>query len=177
LESANIVPPQELRGDAVSANGQCEWDRKKAFINLYKHGVSFEEVSLVFSEKPPSGYGILYDDPTDDGTGLESFWGIDIRDKVVARLGGKGCVIVKIDREHVRSGRVRLISVKKASEKEVMKAIRAHEINSSVSVLLRVETALLRRHISATKHPEIVAEVKRRIRAYENIRYMSSIKW
>jgi hypothetical protein len=88
LESANIVPPQELRGDEVSDNGQCEWDKKKAFINLHKHGVSFEEASQIFEETLPHGYGVLYDDPTDNGTGLESFWGVDIRDKVLGRLPG-----------------------------------------------------------------------------------------
>jgi hypothetical protein len=175
LESGDFVVPQELRGDEVSVNGQCEWDKKKAFINLHKHGVSFEDASLVFEESPPPGYGILYDDPQDNGFGLESFWGIDIRDKVVARFGGKGCVIVKVDREHVSSGRVRLISAHLVSEKDVVRAIRDHEINSSVSVVLRVEADTLGRYLGVSKTPEIEAEVKRRIQAYENIRYLSSI--
>jgi uncharacterized DUF497 family protein len=172
LVSNDVPTLQELRGDEVSKNGRCEWDKKKAFINLYKHGVSFEEASLIFEDNPPSGYGVLYDDPSDDGLGLESFWGIDIRDKMVARLGGKGCVIVKVDREHVHSGRVRLISVRKVSEKDVMLAIRDHEINSSVSVVLRVEAALFGKRMWASSGPKMVEGVQQQIQAYENIRFL-----
>jgi uncharacterized DUF497 family protein len=173
LESGDFVPPQELRGDAVSANGKCKWDKKKAFINLYKHGVSFEEASLVFGGKHLPGYEVLYDDPTDDGSGLEGFWGVDIRDKMVARLGGSGCVIIKVDREHVRSNRVRLISVQKVSEKDVMRAIQAHEINSSVSVTLRVEAATVGRYLRPSS--VVQAKVEQIVQAYENIRYLSSV--
>jgi uncharacterized DUF497 family protein len=175
LESGDFGVPQELEGDAVSDNNQCEWDKKKAFINLYKHGVSFEDASLLFEETPPPGYEVVHDDPTDEGIGLESFWGIDVRDKMVARLGGKRYVIVKVDREHVDSGRVRLISVWKVPEKAVLKALKDHNLNSAVSVVLRVEASVLRRHVSASRNPEILAEVDRRIKAYENVRYLSSI--
>jgi uncharacterized DUF497 family protein len=175
LESGEVGVPQELLGDDVSANGKCEWDKKKAFINRYKHGVSFDEASLVFAERPPAGYEVLFDDPHDKGSGLDSFWGIDIRDKMVVRLGGKACAIIKVDRNHVNSKRVRLISVQRVSEKEVMKALQAHSVNSSVSVVLRIEAAMLRRHLVVSENPEIAAEVKRRIQAYENIRYLSSI--
>jgi uncharacterized DUF497 family protein len=175
LEAGDVGCPAELKGDAVSHNGQCEWDKKKAFINLYKHGVDFETASLAYSDDPPSGYGVIYDDPSDDGTGFESFWGIDIRDRVIARLGGNGYVMIKVDRDHVKSGRVRLISVQRVSEKEVLKAIQAHEINSSVSVLARVAVASYPRKPSTFRNPLIRAEIDRRIQAYENVRYLSSI--
>jgi uncharacterized DUF497 family protein len=175
LEAGDITPPLELQGDEVSLNGQCEWDKKKAFINLYKHGIGFETASLVYSPSPPSGYEIIYDDPTDDGTGFESFWGIDIRDKVLARLGGNGCVMIKVDRDYVNSKRIRLVSVQRVSEREVLKAIREHEVNSSVSVMVRVAVASHPRKPALFKNPLIKADINRRIQAYENIRYMASI--
>jgi hypothetical protein len=175
LEAGNVVPPQELRGDAVSNNGQCEWDKKKAFINLYKHGVSFEDASRAFEPASPPGYGIIYDDPTDDGTGLESFWGVDIRDKVLVRLPGGACYMIKVDREHVHSGRVRLISVQRVSEREVLRALQAHEVNSSVSVLARVAFASVASSPSNRRSPVIRADINRRIKAYENVRHLSSI--
>jgi uncharacterized DUF497 family protein len=170
LVSDDVPTPQELRGDDISKNGQCEWDKKKAFINLHKHGVSFEEASLIFEANPPAGCGVLYDDPSDDGTGLESFWGIDIRDKVIGRLPSGACFIVKIDREHTNSSRVRLVSVRRVSEKDVVQAIRNHEANSSVSVVLRVEAADVRKHVVVSS---IMLEgVKQRIQEYENLRLL-----
>jgi uncharacterized DUF497 family protein len=175
LASGDIAPPEELRGDAVSANGQCEWDKKKAFINRYKHGVTFEEASVAFEDSLAPGYGIIYDDPTDNGSGLDSFWSVDIRDKVIARLPGGACYMIKAGREHVNSRRVRLISVQRVSEKEVMKAIKEHEINSSVSVLARVAFASVGWSPSNRRNPLVRADINRRIQAYENIRYLSSI--
>jgi uncharacterized DUF497 family protein len=175
LLAGDIASPLELRGDTISQNGACEWDKKKAFINKYKHGVTFEQASLAFSENPPPGYGVLYDDPNDDGTGFEAPWGIDIRDQVVARLGGSGCVMVKVDRDNVKSGRVRLISVRWVSEKEVMKAIQEHEINSSVSVLARAAVASHPYRSRAFKNKAIRSEVNRRIQVYENIRYLAHL--
>jgi uncharacterized DUF497 family protein len=175
LESGDVSCPGELRGDAVSQNGQCEWSKKKAFINEYKHGVSFEVASWLYSENPPPGYRILYDDPADNGEGLESLWGIDIRDTVVARLGGIGCFLVKVDREHVHSGRIRLISVRKVSEKAVVEAIKKHETNSSVSVLARVVVGTLgKKYITSSESP-VLEEMNRRVLAYENVRYLARL--
>ena len=51
----NIFIADELLGDQKSKNGLCIWDRKKAFINKYKHGVKFETISRAFEVPPPSG--------------------------------------------------------------------------------------------------------------------------
>jgi uncharacterized DUF497 family protein len=171
LESGDISPPLGLRGDEVSPDGECEWDKKKAFINLHKHGVSFRDISPLFSEKPPPGFWVLYDDPNDDGDGLESVWGHDIRDKVVAAINGQGYYLIKVDRDHVHSGRVRLISVWKVSKKVVDDAIRAHEINSSVSVLARVILGSFGRSVT---DQAVLVEMNRRVQAYENIRYLTA---
>jgi hypothetical protein len=170
LEAGNFAKPKELAEDAVSANGKCEWDKKKAFINRYKHGISFESVSLAFSDPPPKGFEILYDDPNDDGTGLVSFWGVDIRDSVIARIGGKGCALVKVDREHTHSRRVRIITAYPLRERAVMEAIKAHELNSSVSVLARSVVGS-RRGLSAS----IRAAVDLKVKEYENIRRLTSL--
>lgn len=176
LADGCVPVPQELRGDAVSSNGQCEWDKKKAFVNLYKHKVSFEDASKVFEPSLPPGYGIIYDDPLDDGTGLTSPWGLDIRNKVLARMPGGACYIILVDREHVQSGRVRLISVRRVSEQVVLEAIKAHETDSSVSVMARVVFwDFAERTPSSRKTPEFYQAVKSSIQAYENIRYLSSI--
>jgi uncharacterized DUF497 family protein len=175
IEDGEAIPPLELQGNGVSSNGQCEWDKTKAFINQYKHGVSFEEVSLLYSERPPLGFKVIYDDPTDKGTGLGSVWGFDIRDWVVAKIGKRGCILVKVDREHTFSGRVRLISARPVSEKVALKAIQDHELNSSVSVTARVIFNSFGREYATSMGQMVRDELFSRIQAYENIRYLSSI--
>jgi hypothetical protein len=69
LEEDSANCPVELQGDGVSSNGKCEWDKKKAFINLYKHEVSFEDVSRLYSPNPPAGYEVLFEDPDGSGSG------------------------------------------------------------------------------------------------------------
>jgi hypothetical protein len=176
LEDGTATVPQELRGDVVSDNGQCEWDKKKAFVNLHKHKISFEEASKVFEPSLPYGYGILYDDPSDDGTGLNSPWGLDIRDKVLARMPNGACYIIKVDREHVHSGRVRLVSVRPVSEKVVLEAIKAHETNSSVSVIARAVFGDFAERVSPSrKTPEFYVAIRSSLQSYENIRYLSDV--
>jgi uncharacterized DUF497 family protein len=175
IEKKEVPPPAEISGEGVSLNGQCEWDETKAYINLYKHGVSFEEVSLLFSEVPPLGFEVLYDDPTDTGTGLGSIWGYDIRDWVVAKIGRRGCILVKVDREHTKSGRVRLISARPVSQKVAFRAIQDHELNSSVSVTARVIFNSFGREFNTVMGQPVRDELFSKIQAYENVRYLSSI--
>jgi hypothetical protein len=68
-----------------------------------------------------------------------------------------------------------LISVRKVSEKEVLKAIEEHSVNSSVSVLARVLVASFGPGFSLYRDPSIREEIAGKIQAYENIRYMASM--
>jgi hypothetical protein len=172
LLAGDFVVPQELRGDEVSRNGTCEWHKIKAFTNLYRHGVSFEEASLAFDRSLHPGYGVVYADLSDDGDGLIPFWGVDIRDKVIARLPGGNCFMVKIDQEYISSGRARLLSAQWASEKAVLKALEAHEKDPFVSVLARVAFASVGWSLSNRRNRRVRANIHRRIQDYERLRRM-----
>jgi uncharacterized DUF497 family protein len=175
LDSSEVQCPLDLKGDDVSVNGQCEWDKKKAFINQYKHNVSFEEVSKLYSDPPPLGYAVLYDDPDDTGTEEGSFWGFDIRGWVVAKIGSRGCIIIQVDRSHTKSKRVRLISARPVSQKAALDAIHDHELNSSVSVTARVIFNSFGKASGSVEGQEIRDGLFRKIQAYENIRYLTSV--
>jgi uncharacterized DUF497 family protein len=175
LEGGEVSCPLELRGDDISVNEQCEWDKKKAFINLYKHKISFEEVSKLYSTQPPPGYEVLYDDPTDTGTEEGSFWGFDIRDWVVAKIGAQGCIIIQVDRSHTVSGRVRLISARPVPQKAALDAIRDHELNSSVSVTARVIFNSFGGGSVSVAGRGAKSGLFRKIQAYENIRYLTAV--
>jgi uncharacterized DUF497 family protein len=134
LEEGSVNCPLELQGDAVSDNGRCEWDKKKAFINLHKHGISFDVVSLLYSPVPPSGYEVLFSDPDGSGAVGESVWGLDVRDFVVAKIGRKGCVLIRVSPDTILRGSVRLISARPVSQRVAMEVIQEREIKSSVEI-------------------------------------------
>ena len=75
-----------------------EWDEKKNIVNQKKHGISFEEATMVFFD--PMSY------ETYDGIHslIERRW---------IRVGLAGCKILKVVFTE-RNGRIRLISARKA---------------------------------------------------------------
>ncbi len=82
-----------------------EWDENKNKINQQKHGISFEDVKMVFEDV----YAILFDDP-DHSLEEERFLIIGMSDD-------KGICIVS----HCYRGlddKIRIISARKASKKE-----------------------------------------------------------
>jgi hypothetical protein len=94
---------------------------------------------------------------------------------VVAKAGLDGCVLIQVDRSPIVPGRVRVVSVRKVPEKAVSDAIHAHELNSSVSVAARVIFNSYGRASTAKPGDEVRDGMFRKIQAYENIRYLSSI--
>lgn len=64
---------KELRGRDSSANGLCEWEKVKEFINWQKHKVSFEVVSRIFEKPLPKGYSIEHT-TEDKKTGYKELW-------------------------------------------------------------------------------------------------------
>jgi hypothetical protein len=126
--------PEELQGDAVSGNGLCEWSCKKAFANKVFHDVSFETVSKLFEGERP-GYRVLFGDIDSQGSWRASSWGEDVRDFIVARIGGNSFYVVKVDREHTVSGRVRLVTAFRLKSEDVLRLMRGRDgILSSVDV-------------------------------------------
>ena len=97
----------ELVGDQVSGTELCVWDRKKAFINKYKHGVSFEVVSRAFEEPPPPGYDLV--DREANSKGREGT-------KVYMRISSDRYVVIVIERE---GSKIRIISAKKYNRKKI----------------------------------------------------------
>jgi hypothetical protein len=84
-----------------------EWDPNKAKINIQKHGISFEEATTVFGDYR----SITIDDPIHSGhekrfvtIGLSS-----IKNRLV--------IVVHTD----RGERIRIISARPASRKEIMR--------------------------------------------------------
>jgi hypothetical protein len=63
LDRGKVDPlPDELVGVAVSRNGLCQWYKKKAYINQWKHHVSFEQASRLFEDPLPEGCAIYYEE-------------------------------------------------------------------------------------------------------------------
>jgi hypothetical protein len=114
--------PDELQGDAVSENGQCEWDKLKAFVNKWTHDITFEEVSKLFGVSLP-GYRIIGEMPNAYGTGVKSPSGLDLRDFVLAEIGKGRYAIIKVDRDYTVSDRIRLVSAFSLKPAEFEKAV------------------------------------------------------
>jgi hypothetical protein len=136
--------PEDLRGDAVSLNSLCEWDRKKAFANKAFHDVSFETVSKLFEGNRP-GFQVLFGDIDAQGSGKTSLWGKDVRDFVVAKIGGDNFYVVKVDREHTVSGRIRLVTAFRLKKDVVLRLLKDRGgVLSSRDVHLLVSRARVR---------------------------------
>jgi hypothetical protein len=137
--SADEVPiPDDWNYLVVSSNKRCEWFHVKDFINRQLHGMNFERVSRLFEVNPPPGDELMFSDVLGTGDGKEKSWGFDLRDRVLARIGGDSFFVIRVDFEHVKSNRVHLISAFPVSRKVVEEAIHDHFIDSSVSVIERV---------------------------------------
>jgi hypothetical protein len=130
----------------ISKNNKCEWFFVKDFINTQIHGISFERVSLLFGDESDLGDEILFADPEGTGSGVEYPWGVDLRDRLVAKIGGDHYFIIRVDYDHVKSGRIHLISAYSVSKKVVEAAIQEHSINSSVNILERILIGHLKEH-------------------------------
>jgi uncharacterized DUF497 family protein len=86
-----------------------EWDQNKNIINKQKHGISFEEAILIFTDRDALS---IYDD---EHSCREDRW-------VTIGLipAGKIVVVVHTDRVYIDEKEViRIISARKASEKEI----------------------------------------------------------
>ena len=121
LDSGEVtLLADELKGDEVSKNKCCEWDRKKAFINEHKHGVSFEFISRLFEIPIPEGHFMFADRP-DSGSYGEN-------DRVIAKIGKDRYVVIKIDKS---SSVTRLISAYVVTRKQFERELSQHLIRSS----------------------------------------------
>jgi hypothetical protein len=98
----------------------------------------------LFGDSPPSGDKVMFSDVIGTGDGKEKSWGFDVRDRLVAKIDGDRFFVIRVDSQHVKSNRVHLISAYPVSRKVVETAIRAHFIDSSVSVFERIEIESLR---------------------------------
>jgi uncharacterized DUF497 family protein len=123
--------PEDLQGDAISENGQCEWDKVKAFVNKWTHNITFEEVSKLFGVSLP-GYKIMGEVPNAYGTGRSSPSGVDWRDFVLAEIGKGRYAVIKVDRGNTSSGRIRLISAFPLKPSEFEKVLKRF-LSSSIS--------------------------------------------
>ena len=88
-----------------------EWDEKKAYKNIKKHGVSFEEAATVFGDP----LSITIYDP------------LHSKDEdrfVILGMSNKNRILVVIHTD--RNDRIRIISARKASKKE-RKQYESHE--------------------------------------------------
>jgi uncharacterized DUF497 family protein len=144
--------PEDWGWLVVSQNRKCEWFYVKEFINRQLHGMSFERVSLLFGESPPPGDELLFADPEGTGDGVERPWGYDFRDRVVAKIGGNHYFIIMVDFDHVKSGRIHLVSAYSVSRKVVEDAIQDHAINSSVSIMERIMIGYFKESVSRRKY-------------------------
>jgi uncharacterized DUF497 family protein len=139
LDSGKVASlPDELVGLAVSRNKRCQWYKKKAYINRWKHQVSFEFISRLFEDPPPSGFEVLYEEYDQRSTGMIGENADDERERLLVRIDPRHYVVVKIGQDFTRSGLVHLISARLANTKEVEAALRAREVNGSVHRLQAV---------------------------------------
>ena len=84
-----------------------EWDEQKNQINQKKHGISFEEVQIVFEDP----YAILFDDP-DHSDEEDRFLILGMSDK-------KGvCIVSHCYRNAEQAEKIRIISARKATKTE-----------------------------------------------------------
>jgi uncharacterized DUF497 family protein len=124
LDKDRVHPlPDELDGIQYSRNGKCQWYKKKAYVNRWKHGVSFEQVSRLFEDPLPSGYSILYEEWDPHSTGVSFGNYDDDRDRLIARIDPRHYVVVKVDPGSVRSGMVHILSARYADPKLIEKAL------------------------------------------------------
>lgn len=88
-----------------------EWDEKKAYKNIKKHGVSFEEAATVFGDS----FSITIYDP------------LHSKDEdrfVILGMSDKNRLLVVVHTD--RNDRIRIISARKATKKE-RKQYESHE--------------------------------------------------
>ena len=90
---------------------EFEWNPRKAARNLKKHGVSFAEAMTVFADPQ----GTIFDDPDHSG---------DERREIIVGYSTRPRLLVVGFAE--RSGRVRVITARRASRAETTR----HEENS-----------------------------------------------
>jgi len=102
----------ELVGDEVSKNGMCKWHKRKAFINLYKHDVAFEYVSVLFGDPPPAGCQVVKDIPDHKSFGEN--------DRVYGVIPPGFFMLIKVKKD---GDLTRLISAKEISKREFRKNI------------------------------------------------------
>lgn len=94
---------RDLRGKKFSANGLCEWERVKEFINWHKHNVSFEVVSKIFEKPLPKGYSIEFD-TEDKKTGYRELWiriSSDLHLVIVYQKDGSLIKLISADKSSV----------------------------------------------------------------------------
>ena len=80
---------------------EFEWDSRKRLANLLKHGLAFEDVSLVFAGRVVTAQ----DERRDYG---------EQRLRALGLLEGRPVVVIYT----IRAGNARIISMRKANEKE-----------------------------------------------------------
>ncbi len=80
-----------------------EWDEKKAYQNIKKHGISFEEAVTVFGDP----FSITIYDPL-HSEGEDRF--------VILGMSNKNRILVVVHTD--RDDRIRIISARKATKKE-----------------------------------------------------------
>ena len=88
-----------------------EWDDKKAYQNIKKHGISFEEATTVFGDP----FSITIYDPLHSKE-EDRF--------VILGMSNKNRILVVVHTE--RNDRIRIISARKATKKE-RKQYESHE--------------------------------------------------
>ena len=118
----------ELVGDEISSNGLCVWDRKKAFINNYKHKVSFRVISRVFENPPPPGCEIVNEEANTLGRQ---------GNKVYVKISASKYVVITIENA---GAEIRLVSAWKAVRKQAYSGLEIMEEPTSKSL----QKALLR---------------------------------
>jgi len=126
-QQKNIPVADELVGIQVSLNGICDWDRKKAFVNLYKHGADFEEISLLFDEPLPDGW-ILIDDFVDVGSEGEN-------DRVYGFIPPSLFLVIKTQND---GGLVRLISARGTTKAALRKDLDRQYVKSSNRIFMAI---------------------------------------
>jgi uncharacterized protein len=91
--------------------GEFEWDRRKATLNLKKHGVSFGEALAVFGDPQAR----IFDDPDHSS---------DERREIIVGYSRRPRLLVVGFAE--RSGRIRIVTARRASRAETIR----HEENT-----------------------------------------------
>ena len=121
--------PDELKGLEISRNNKCEWFKKKNFINIYKHGITFQSVSNYFDDDKPGKFFESPEHPA-GGDGLDKKYYVDSRSWLVINMD-HSYVLVLVDKSLTKSGLVHLISARKASTADVERAYQSFDRTGS----------------------------------------------